>query len=125
MEKKRAKRLEIIEKHYNNGVKFVDEFQAYIDETVVIGAGTLIGPCVTLEGDTVIISRNKPYDNGDIVAVAVGANDVTLKRIIKKDTSILLVSENSAYEPMMFTKSEIESLPVTIIGKVVELRRKF
>ena len=54
MEKKRAKRLEIIEKHVNNGVKFVDEFQAYIDETVVIGAGTLIGPCVTLEGDTVI-----------------------------------------------------------------------
>lgn len=54
MEKKRTKRLEIIEKHVNNGVKFVDEFQAYIDETVVIGAGTLIGPCVTLEGDTVI-----------------------------------------------------------------------
>ena len=54
MEKKRAKRLEIIEKHVNNGVKFVDEFQAYIDETVVIGAGTLIGPCVTLEGETVI-----------------------------------------------------------------------
>lgn len=53
-EKKRAKRLEIIEKHVNNGVKFVDEFQAYIDETVQIGAGTLIGPCVTLEGDTVI-----------------------------------------------------------------------
>lgn len=53
-EKKRAKRLEIIEKHVNNGVKFVDEFQAYIDDTVQIGAGTLIGPCVTLEGDTVI-----------------------------------------------------------------------
>lgn len=53
-EKKRAKRLEIIEKHVNNGVKFVDEFQAYIDETVQIGVGTLIGPCVTLEGDTVI-----------------------------------------------------------------------
>lgn len=54
VEKKRAKRLEVIEKHAKNGVKFVDEFQAYIDESVVIGAGTVIGPCVTLEGDTVI-----------------------------------------------------------------------
>ena len=49
----------------------------------------------------------------------------TVKKIIKKDTSIVLVSENSAYEPMIFTKPEIESLPVTVIGKVVELRRKF
>lgn len=53
-EKKRAKRLEIVKKHVSNGVKFVDEFQAYIDENVQIGAGTLIGPCVTLEGNTVI-----------------------------------------------------------------------
>lgn len=80
---------------------------------------------VMLEGDTVIISRNKPYDNGDIVAVAVGTNDVTLKRIIKKDTSILLVSENSVYEPMVFGYGEFYNLPVTVFGRVIELRRRF
>lgn len=76
-------------------------------------------------GDTVIVRRQPDADSGEIAVVLVNGNDATVKKLIKKDTSILLVSENSAYEPMMFTKNEIESLPVTIIGKVVELRRKF
>lgn len=40
--------------YMQQGVRFVDIQSAYIDETVRIGAGTLIGPCVTLEGSTVI-----------------------------------------------------------------------
>ncbi len=36
------------------GVEFVDINQAYIDEGVTIGAGTVIGPCVTIEGNTTI-----------------------------------------------------------------------
>ncbi len=76
-------------------------------------------------GDTVIVRRQPDADSGEIAVVLVNGNDATVKKLIKKDTSILLVSENSAYEPMMFSKDEIENLPVTIIGKVVELRRKF
>ena len=48
------KRLAIAIRHLENGVNFVDIHTAYIDETVVIGEGTLIGPCVTIEGNTVI-----------------------------------------------------------------------
>lgn len=71
IEKKRAERLSVIEKHVNNGVRFVDEFQAYIDDSVIIGKGTLIGPCVTLEGDTVIgedcfIGQNTVISNSKI-----------------------------------------------------------
>ena len=76
-------------------------------------------------GDTVIVRRQPDAESGEIAVVLVNGNDATVKKIIKKDTSIVLVSENSAYEPMIFTKPEIESLPVTVIGKVVELRRKF
>jgi len=54
MEKKRMARLSTVEKHIKNGVSFVDEMTAYIDEEVIIGEGTLIGPCVTLEGNTQI-----------------------------------------------------------------------
>ncbi|MBQ9961550.1 MAG: UDP-N-acetylglucosamine diphosphorylase [Firmicutes bacterium] len=71
IEKKRAARLAVIEKHVKNGVRFVDEFQAYIDDSVVIGKGTLIGPCVTLEGETVIgedcfIGQNTVITNSKI-----------------------------------------------------------
>ena len=76
-------------------------------------------------GDTVIIRRQPDAENGEIAVVLVNGNDATVKKLIKKDTSIVLVSENSAYEPMIFSKEEIETLPVTIVGKVVELRRKF
>ena len=76
-------------------------------------------------GDTVIVRRQPDVDSGEVAVVLVNGNDATVKKLIKKDTSILLVPENSAYEPMIFDKNEIASLPVTIVGKVVELRRKF
>lgn len=76
-------------------------------------------------GDTVIVRRQPDAESGEIAVVLVNGNDATVKKLIKKDTSIVLVSENSAYEPMIFSKDEIENLPVTIVGKVVELRRKF
>jgi bifunctional UDP-N-acetylglucosamine pyrophosphorylase / glucosamine-1-phosphate N-acetyltransferase len=52
-EKERAK-LNINLKHIEAGVTFIDWNTAYIDESVVIGAGTTIGPGVILSGNTVI-----------------------------------------------------------------------
>ena len=75
--------------------------------------------------DTVIINRNIPAVSGDIVAVTVADGDATIKRIIKKDTSILLVSENPEYEPLVFSYGEFYNLPVTILGRVTEMRRRF
>ncbi len=49
-----AKRLDINLKHLEAGVRFVDIRTAYIDEEVIIGADTVIGPCVSLTGRTVI-----------------------------------------------------------------------
>lgn len=54
LEEKKKRRLSVIEKHVKNGVTFVDECAAYVDDSVEIGRGTVIGPCVTLEGKTVI-----------------------------------------------------------------------
>ena len=51
---KEAMRRQIAIRHLENGVDFVDINTVYIDETVSIGPGTVIGPCVTLEGQTVI-----------------------------------------------------------------------
>lgn len=51
---KEARRVEINLKHLEQGVEFVDLYAAYIEESVEIGAGTVIGPCVTLKGNTII-----------------------------------------------------------------------
>ncbi|QIB69626.1 UDP-N-acetylglucosamine diphosphorylase [Aminipila butyrica] len=47
-------RLEINKKHLENGVKFIDIRTAYIGPQVEIGSGTVICPCVTLEGSVII-----------------------------------------------------------------------
>ena len=50
---------------------------------------------------------------------------ITCKKIKKTPEGILLISTNPAYDPQFYSKRDIEQLPVTIIGKVIELRAKF
>lgn len=66
------KRLAIAIGHLEKGVNFVDIHTAYIDETVEIGEGTLIGPCVTLEGNTVIGKDCKILQNSRIKDSIIG-----------------------------------------------------
>lgn len=80
----------------------------------------------TLEnGDVVIVRKQSTADNGDTVIVMVNGDDATCKRYERSDTGIMLIPNNNAYAPIFYTNEEIEALPLTIIGKVVELRRKF
>ena len=80
----------------------------------------------TLEnGDVVIVRKQSTADNGDTVIVMVNGDDATCKRYERSDTGIMLIPNNNAYSPAFYTNEEIETLPLTIIGKVVELRRKF
>lgn len=78
------------------------------------------------ENDIVIVRKQENAESGDIVIALVNGNDATCKRLIKYAGGISLVALNSAkYEPLMFSNEEIETTPVKIIGKVVELRGKF
>ena len=76
-------------------------------------------------GDVVIVRRQDDAENGDIVIAAVNGTDAVCKRLRKYKSGIELISNNPAYTPMEFSNEEIEQKPVRIIGKVVELRRKF
>ncbi len=76
-------------------------------------------------GDVVIVRRQNDVENGEIAVVLVGGEEATVKKIAKFSDGIRLVPTNPAFEPIYFSNREIESLPVTIVGKVVELRAKF
>ena len=78
-----------------------------------------------LADDIVIVRRQDYIESGEVAVVMVNNMDATVKKVIKKGTSITLVPFNSSYDPIVFTAEEIVSLPVRIIGKVVELRGKF
>ena len=76
-------------------------------------------------GDTVIVRKQSTANNGDVVITLVNGDDVTCKKFEKLDNGIILISNNSEYLPMYFSNEEIVTKPVVILGRVVELRRKF
>lgn len=77
------------------------------------------------KGDVVIVRKQNDAESGDIVIAMVNGDDATCKRLRKYRDGIELISTNPSYEPMFFSNEEIETKPVKIIGKVVELRAKF
>ena len=80
---------------------------------------------ILTDGDIVIVRKQSTADNGDTVIAMVNGDDATCKRYERSNNGIMLIPNNSSYTPTFYTNEEIASLPVTIIGKVVELRRKF
>ena len=76
------------------------------------------------DGDTVIVRIQPDVENGDIAIVKVNGDSATCKRLWKYAEHISLLSINQAYAPMDFSQEDLQTIPVSIIGKVVELRRK-
>lgn len=78
------------------------------------------------EGDVVIVRKQQDVESGDIGIVLVNGCDATIKRIVKHDEGgVSLIALNPMYPPTYYTDNEIGNKPVTIIGRVVELRAKF
>ena len=77
------------------------------------------------DGDVVIVRKQDHADNGDIAVVLVNGDEATVKRIKKRPAGLLLSPFNPSYEPMLYSNEDIAKLPVTILGRVVELRAKF
>lgn len=78
-----------------------------------------------LEGDVVVVRKQPDLENGQIGIVLVNGQDATIKKVVKHETGISLVAFNTAYPTRIFTFEDIETLPVVILGRVVELRGKF
>ncbi len=77
------------------------------------------------EGDVVIVRKQPDVESGEVAIVLVNGDEATIKKVQKFNGGINLVPSNPAYEVKTYSKDDIESLPVSIIGKVVELRAKF
>lgn len=76
------------------------------------------------DGDVLILRKQDSCETGDDCAVMVNGDDATFKRVRRSEKGITLQPLNPAYDPIFFSNEEIMSLPVRIIGVVVEIRRK-
>jgi len=71
--------------------------------------------------DKVFIKSQPMVENGEIAAVLIG-NDTTLKKVYMKDDTLTLIPANSNYEPLVYTRDELNS--IRILGKVVAVLRQ-
>lgn len=78
------------------------------------------------EGDFVIVRKQPDIESGEIAVILVNGSDGTVKKVTKSDKGIMLIplNGNCDYEPHFYSNEEIQTLPVTIAGRVVEIRRK-
>lgn len=79
-----------------------------------------------LENDILIVKQQADVESGKVAILFVnGDNEATVKRIRKTTEGIYLMPKNDKYNTVFYSNAEIESLPVTIIGQVVENRRPY
>jgi repressor LexA len=69
------------------------------------------------DGDLVVVRRQQEARDRDIVAALIDDEEATVKRLQRRDGRVILISENPAYAPMVFTEG------VQILGKVVAVLR--
>ena len=78
------------------------------------------------EGDVVIVRQQPTVENGEIAIVLVNGDEATVKEVKEGPDGLTLIGHNvGVYSPHFYTREQIQDLPIRIIGKVVELRRKF
>lgn len=77
------------------------------------------------DGDVVIVKKQPTAETGDIVIAMVNGDEATVKKFKRMDNGIMLLPTNPNFEAMFYTNEEVEKKPITILGKVVELRAKF
>ncbi|WP_270456122.1 LexA family protein [Allisonella histaminiformans] len=77
-----------------------------------------------LDNDVVICKCQSDVESGDIAIILVNGDEATCKQIKKSPEGVTLIGFNPlVYPPHFYSNKEIETLPVNVIGKVVELRR--
>ena len=73
-----------------------------------------------VDGDYVLVERNKTAHNGEIVVALVGGADATLKRFYREGDKIRLQPSNANMQPIIVPAAAVE-----LQGKVIGVLRKY
>lgn len=77
------------------------------------------------DGDLIFVKHTAVLASGDIGVVLINGDEATVKRVVMKDDLLILESANPDYETRYFNEDDVMNLPVTIIGKVLNVRVVF
>ena len=78
------------------------------------------------DGDVVIVKKQPSVESGEVAIILINGDEATIKQVYIQENGIMLQAYNpSVYPSHFYNNDEIQALPISIIGKVVELRGKF
>lgn len=103
---------EVTYDEYNNGDFFLE----------VVG-DSMIGDGI-VDGSLIYVRKSSNIQSGKIAVVQVG-DEVTVKRVIIKDDTLILEASNPSVKNRYFSKKEVMELPVKIIGSVLYSKTEF
>ena len=79
-----------------------------------------------MDGDKVKVKHQTETSPFDYTVVKVDGDHCTVKHVEIVDNGVWLRADNKAvYKDKFYTTQEVITLPISIIGKVVEMRRNF
>jgi repressor LexA len=75
------------------------------------------------DGDIAIVRMQESVENGELAVVIINGDEGTLKKVRLQNNLIVLEAANPIYPSRIFAGEEMNH--VRIVGKVLEIRRKF
>ena len=76
------------------------------------------------DGDIAIVHKQDDFESGNTCIVLVNGDEATVKKVVRMEDGIDLIAMNPYYPVRHFTKNEMNEIPVKIIGKVIEARKR-
>lgn len=117
-EKLERKRISRNLDYLEAGVRFIDIRTAYIDEGVSIGAGTVIYPCVVIEGD-VTIGENCTIGQNSRIRDSVIGDDTSIQSSVVLESKI---GSGTSVGPFAYLRPNSEVGDGCKVGDFVEIK---
>lgn len=77
------------------------------------------------DGAVVIVRKQDTIESGELAVVAINGDTATCKKVVLDKNGMYLMPINPVFPPLFFSVEQVKSLPVRILGKVVEARNKY
>lgn len=75
-------------------------------------------------GDIAIVHKQDNFESGNTCIVLINGDEATVKKVVKMDDGIDLIAMNPYYPVRHFSKNEMNDIPVKVVGKVIEARKR-
>lgn len=92
-------------------------FEGYVNTTedadfcLKVKGDSMIGIGIN-DGDIIFVKAQETVENGQVAVVRINNDAVTLKRLYRKDDSVILQSENPAVMPMIYNASNCDDFKI-------------